>query len=367
MFFSKYIKKNKFLYSIVTNAISFTLLVLNKLRRVNIEGSDNIVVIAIYKLGDTVFSLQAVKNISEYHKNKNIVLICFPESRTIYDLIFKLNYIDLHNDDLYYLRVVKPNIKNLLKALKPEIIYDITGDIRSASLILFSNAPVIVGSNELYFRHLYTHFKEQNSRMHLTDHYSNSLSLYIPDIKSFTFQLSNVPEGNYIAIHPNAGWKAKEWNFNKFIQLGKALHEKFNILFILPAGKKNYQTQLESEKLPFIISSDFQELIYTIKNSILLIGNDSGPVHIASLFNVPTFTIYGPTNPRFHLPKSGNNKYINTKVKCSPVEDKWCHKTGGILGCSSFICMNQLDYDTVFNCASEFIAELNIPVEKGHI
>jgi hypothetical protein len=47
-----------------------------------------VAIISIHKLGDTVFTIPAIEEILKFYNDKNIVIICFPESRAIYKKIF---------------------------------------------------------------------------------------------------------------------------------------------------------------------------------------------------------------------------------------------------------------------------------------
>ena len=99
--------------------------------------------------------------------------------------------------------------------------------------------------------------------------------------------------------------------------------------------------------------------IKEIKKSFILIGNDSGPVNIARLLGIPTFTIFGPTNPGYHLPDDKKHKFIQGKVKCIPSEsEKYCYTNAGRNGCPSFECMHSLEINTVFEKILYFCKEL---------
>jgi ADP-heptose:LPS heptosyltransferase len=113
------------------------------------------------------------------------------------------------------------------------------------------------------------------------------------------------------------------------------------------------------KKIKFIETKTTADLIEVIKRCALLIGNDSGPVHIANLLGKPTFTIYGPTNPDFHKPLDGINKYIIKEIPCSPrTNEKMCFTYGGMIGCPSFECMNNLNVEEVKTSVDDFILSL---------
>ncbi len=52
----------------------------------------------------------------------------------------------------------------------------------------------------------------------------------------------------------------------------------------------------------------FYELL---KEGDLLVGNDSGPVHLGGVMGIPTIAIFGPTNPRVWAPPWKNVKVIS--------------------------------------------------------
>jgi heptosyltransferase-1 len=56
------------------------------------------------------------------------------------------------------------------------------------------------------------------------------------------------------------------------------------------------------------------ELKYVIQNSSLLIGNDTGPTHMAWGLNTPSITLFGPT-PVHRVYQTPINKILNSSSK----------------------------------------------------
>ena len=155
-----------------------------------------------------------------------------------------------------------------------------------------------------------------------------------------------------IIIHPFAGWKAKEWNLNKFVKLAEALSKSYRVSFLIPSStlKKDIQEELKKHQINLIETKSVEELIAVLDNCSLLIGNDSGPIHIASMLGNATFTIYGPSNPPFTLPYGSTHGYYQKKIKCSPLAtENLCFTDGGRYGCPSFECMNGTTMEEVLN------------------
>jgi heptosyltransferase-2 len=159
-------------------------------------------------------------------------------------------------------------------------------------------------------------------------------------------------------IHPFAGWPAKEWNLRKFIELADIVNEKTECLVVFPIErmKKDILNELDIKKIRYIETKSVTDLIETIKNCTAFIGNDSGPLHLASLLGKPTFSIYGPTNPEYHLPLTGINSYCQNIINCSPSpKEKLCFTNGGRNGCPAFECMNNLSVQEVKIKVMEFL------------
>jgi ADP-heptose:LPS heptosyltransferase len=84
-------------------------------------------------------------------------------------------------------------------------------------------------------------------------------------------------------------------------------------------------------------------------------------LQIAALLGKATFTIYGPTNPEFHLPFGKYHAYVQKNISCSPKKnEKFCFTDAGRDGCPSFECMNLLSVEEVIPRVMDFISRLNI-------
>ena len=216
---------NSFL-EFISNAL---LSIIRKLIRKNSNG--NIIIISLHRLGDTVFTIPAVKRVYDHYSNEQVYILTFPDNKDIYNIVFKdESIIPLEqNDFIWGTRIALKNARKTLKNLHPKIIFDLTGNIASASLIAVSKAKEIVGMNTKYYKSIYDVFMPIRHKPHLIDRYLDVVRGYLPAdenkiIKEFPSTFQTVGK---ILIHPFAGWKAKEWNLNKFIELAKLLNDDY--------------------------------------------------------------------------------------------------------------------------------------------
>ena len=103
-----------------------------------------------------------------------------------------------------------------------------------------------------------------------------------------------LPAGTILIFPSSRGtWAQKEWSY--FPQLTEALLNQnlgpvawcSDLKLAVPAGALNFCAQVPlGELLPFIAQAR------------LVLSCDNGPKHMAAALNVPTFALYGPTEPR---------------------------------------------------------------------
>jgi ADP-heptose:LPS heptosyltransferase len=329
----------------------------------NNKQSSNVAIIALHRLGDAVFTIPAIKNIINYHKS-DIYLFCYEEIEPIYKIVLdNINFILIKRNDFFFnKRLAGSSSRNILKKLNAKVIYDMTGDISSASMIFNSSAKQIIGINELFYKSIYTNFKDIRSTPHMVENYLDGIRGVIPVEYINPNLTAKKGTDKLILIHPFASSNSKQWGLNKFIQLAEIMNHTSNCSLVSPPGviPADVKKELFIKNINILETQKVSDLIEVIKSSLLLIGNDSGAVHIANLLGIPTFTIYGPTNPLYPKPLYGINKYIYKNLPCSPGPNKkWCFTQGGLF-CPSNECMKGLKIEEVTNEVIKLINEIDV-------
>lgn len=361
MFFSTNIRRNKYFNSIAIYLINILLILIRFFVKRQKAKFPNIVIIALHRLGDSVFTIPALSNIINFHKT-NIYLVCYPEIKPIYGLAFNtINFIEIHHQEfIFNQRIARSCAREKVNELDASIVYDMTGDVSSASLILTCSAQQIIGINEPYFKPIYDKYKDIRKSPHLVDNYLDGIRDQIP-IKNFSPVIKKNKKKDFlIIIHPFASSKSKEWGLKNFIELAIQLRSFYECALVSLPGMIPVDTKKEilQDHIGIFETKNSVELIDVIRKGSLLIGNDSGAVQIADFLGIPTFTIYGPTNPLYHKPRYSYNEFIFKKLSCSPAfDEKWCFTQGGVF-CPSNECMVGLGFDQVKNIVLSMIKKL---------
>jgi len=114
-------------------------------------------------------------------------------------------------------------------------------------------------------------------------------------------------EKRNIAFVIGASWKSKIYPKELVVKVCDALQEECYIIWGNEKEKEDAQWICQhSEYATLAPSLSLSELISFVSHLDLLIGNDTGPTHIAWAQNIPSITLLGPTTTRmiYETPKN---------------------------------------------------------------
>ncbi|MBE0514836.1 lipopolysaccharide heptosyltransferase I [Sulfurimonas sp.] len=108
-------------------------------------------------------------------------------------------------------------------------------------------------------------------------------------------------------------WESRNYPKEKFVEIAEALKTE---TYIVWGSEDEHQKALwmqeQSEFLHILSRGSLDELKYVISKCSLLIGNDTGPTHMAWGLNIPSITIFGPT-PTNRVYVTPINRVIKSK------------------------------------------------------
>jgi heptosyltransferase II len=318
------------------------------------NNGDQVLVVSLHRLGDTVFTLPAINALHSFYGDR-LTIICYPDSVPIYNLEFdNIDICEVEKHDFYFNnRIARFDIKRKIKKLEASIIFDITGSMISASLIFNFRAEKIVGTNGTQFKGIYDDFVDFRKEPKLADIYLDAISPVVEfgDRKKFLVKnISQNPEGK-ILIHPFAGWREKEWSLKKFVSIAEQLNQNYSASIIIQKKQisEDVINEIENLNIELIQTESVNHLIECIKDCSFFIGNDSGPVNVANYLGKPTLTIFGATNSDYTTSESEHQIYVQKSLKCSAGNnEKFCSIGGMIYSCSGVQCMHLLKVDELY-------------------
>ncbi|HUT85964.1 MAG TPA: lipopolysaccharide heptosyltransferase II [Elusimicrobiales bacterium] len=294
-------------------------------------------------LGDAVLTLPLIEKTSEIFKDASLTVICRPESAEIFKSSPHVSKVIV--DDKKRTPFVK-SFKTLVSNLKKEnldIILIPHRSIRSALASYVAKIPVRVGFNKSAGRMFLNktvafswllHDAERNLsllepfKVNLTKQNpaclttSVSSSQEIEDILR-EHNLMSVP---LAGIHAGSVWETKRWPKQYYSKLIDKLSDELGIKSVLIGTGQDADIAEQitgmvkgSKPLNLIGKTSISQLMALMKNLKLFVTNDSGPMHIATAFNVPTVAIFGPTTKELgFFPYSKNAVVVEKNLKCRP-------------------------------------------------
>lgn len=115
------------------------------------------------------------------------------------------------------------------------------------------------------------------------------------------------PQDLLVALNPGAGGNPKRWAVEAYRRLAAELGIRLGarILLLWGPGEEPLARAIAHglEPAPLIPPpTSIPELAALLRRSALVVGGDTGPIHIAAALGVPTLGLYGPTSGRRNGP-----------------------------------------------------------------
>ena len=156
-----------------------------------------------------------------------------------------------------------------------------------------------------------------------------------------------------IALAPGGGRNIKQtmltrlWPLDRYVELlGNILASGPYRIVVVAGPEDGPVIEPILERFPQCIdtrSLSFGEKASILRRCRLLVGNDSSPIHMASAMGIPTYSLWGPTNPkRYGDPMPHHTMFFN-KIECSP-----CYAYGEFPDCHDNKCLQAISVAEVW-------------------
>ncbi len=243
-----------------------------------------------------------------------------------------------------------------LRQEKYDIVLDLQGNSKSGLFTLFSGAPLRYGFGRDGVREwpnlLSTnrhallgtgghHISERTltvARAALSGGAANVLAGPLsPDAEALAsvdrlLQAQDLSVGRRVVLHYGTTWKTKLWSLDHWRQLVLRLVNELDLRPILTWGNDDERQAAEtineagSGKAVIWPRGSLPELVALLARADLVIGGDTGPVHIAAAVGTPTVSLYRVTDSRRNGPRGERHILLQAPLECSPCLRKSCER-----------------------------------------
>jgi heptosyltransferase-3 len=122
----------------------------------------------------------------------------------------------------------------------------------------------------------------------------------------------------YAMLQPGARLPGMRWPVAKFGEIARWLRQKHGLASVVNLGASDdeiaadVRSELQNCAAVMDAQLDVRELIALIAASRILLGNDSGPAHLAAALQRPSVVIFGVTDPMQWGPWQSDHRMVQT-------------------------------------------------------
>ena len=137
-----------------------------------------------------------------------------------------------------------------------------------------------------------------------------------------------------LGINPGASYgSAKRWYPDEFAKVASELSSQYDIVIFGGSGEKDIAMDIEKSLIKKSVDNyqnlagktTIPELINHISKLSLFVTGDSGPMHVAAAFQVPTVAIFGPTKDKETSQwMNSKSQIVKQHLDCQPCMKRTC-------------------------------------------
>ncbi len=336
--------------------------------------SKNILVIKLTALGDVVLITAALKALRDRFPNARIHCLTSPDGASVLQRCPYINNVIIFD-------LTKKNLKSVwelgkdLRGYRFDEVIDFQNNRLSHTLCFLSFAKTTLGydNGKLSFL-LSLRIKNDTPQMPPVEHqfkllkalgihYQKNVRLelwpsqreqdYVQGLLDGEW-LGNVKDMVGINIAASARWSSKNWPVDHIVKLCDHLSAK-NIRVFLTGQQKDkgvarlIVSKAKSKPSDFTGKTNIMQLAALVSRAKVYVSGDSAPLHVAAAMKVPVVALFGPTDPKRHMPPVDRGVIIHEHMKCSPCYSGECK-------IRTHACMKQISADHVLSKIKELMA-----------
>jgi lipopolysaccharide heptosyltransferase II len=258
-----------------------------------------------------------------------------------------------------------------LRQAKFDVVFDLQGLLRTGIMTWATRAPLRVGLEAAREgAHWACHFEIPGTGLSVPAHLrygriAEGLGMSAPLIEPRIAiaradhdwahsQLQSL-EGRILAIHPGAGWTTKRWPAERFAAVASKAARRFGFhpIILGSDSERETATQVEHTLRSLIPSvtplnlagqTTLKQLAAVLEQSMVLLTNDSGPMHLAAALGTPVVGVFTCTSALRSGPAGSIHQTVSSEVSCAASYRKRCPYQGR----KHLACMEELDVDRVW-------------------
>jgi ADP-heptose:LPS heptosyltransferase len=144
----------------------------------------------------------------------------------------------------------------------------------------------------------------------------------------------------------------RKWPTDRFKKLAEQILDEYPDALVILTGApreaapaEKIRDEIGSKRvISFAGATTMPQLITLFGLCDVLVTNDSGPAHFASMTKIKNIVLFGPETPKLYGPIDGNPMPIWAGLACSPCINALNHR---LSPCNNNLCMQVISVDEV--------------------
>lgn len=139
------------------------------------------------------------------------------------------------------------------------------------------------------------------------------------------------PREPLVSIHAGASWRPRAWDPARFAAVADwiADHYHAQVVFVGSDDERDLEASVRARAKggrAFWLTGAlaWDEVHALLARSMLFVGNDSGPAHLAAAAGTPSVVLFGPQDPRRFGPWSARTLVLHHRAPCWPCAQRRC-------------------------------------------
>jgi ADP-heptose:LPS heptosyltransferase len=344
--------------------------------------------------GSTVLAYPAIRRATEMVGRENVYFVVFEDNRFILDvmeIIPEENVITIATNSPFRLALGALRAVLRIRKIRIDAVVDMEFLTRFSAMLTFTTgAKSRVGFHTFfgdgpYRGDLMTHRLLYNPHLHTSEMFEAMVEALTRDpavLPTFDFtppanqplarfrpSPSDVAEidallqrenpgigsGPLILLNPNASdlLPLRRWPAARYVELARRLLERYPELFIVFTGApaesapiKQLADEVSSSRVITLAGkTTLRQVLVLYTRSAILVTNDSGPAHFASMTPIRVVALFGPETPALFSARSPNATSLWAGIACSPCVNAYNNRQSV---CSNNLCMQAITVEDVF-------------------
>ena len=305
------------------------------------DSSLRILIVKLSAIGDVIHGIPVLNALRDHYPNAHLSWVV--EGRTAELLAGHPSLDRLITAPRKWLKNPRAvwRLRNQLHESAPQIAIDLQGLARSGIVSWLSGARTRIsfaGRDGREFSRIWHTASVQPKAKHVID---RNLELLKPlgivnPVVRFDFprqteicqtidnHLRNVPFDRFAVINPGAGWPTKLWEMERFGKvagyLGKTHGLRSLVVWAGPQEQAWAQEIVDQSSgfAQLAPPTSLCELAEVIRRSVLFVGSDTGPLHLAVAVGTPSIGIFGPVSAQRNGPYGTDHIALQNELVTGP-------------------------------------------------